>query len=154
MDLSTRSLQLRSGDADECIHPWNLASAHPAATCAATRTASPSRTHSLPASLTAAGNSPSSLPATLRPTAISLAPLKGRRSVCESDSSCHSASESYSSSCTSCSTVSGSHHSQCLDSFPTHAQHPQHTQHAGRSNLDATPSRDSNQLLVWHVSHP
>ena len=134
MDLSARSLQLHSGDADGCIHPWDLASTHPAATGAATRTASPSRTHSLPASLTADGNSPSSLPATLRP-ASSPAPLKGRRSVCESDSSCHSASESYSSSCVSCSTVSGSHHSQCLDIFPLHAQH---TQHAGRSNLDAT----------------
>lgn len=145
MDLSTRSLQLHNGDADEGIHPWRLVSTHSAATSAAARTASPSRTHSSPASLTAAGNSPSSLPATLRPTAISPAsspaPLKGRRSVCESDSSCHSASESYSSSCTSCSTVSGSHHSQCLDSFPTHAQHPQHTQHAGRSNLDATPQQ-------------
>ena len=137
-DLSTRFLQIGNDDADKGIDPWDLAATHSAAAGAAALTPQPSRTHSLPAGLTAAGNSSLSLPATLRPTAISPAsspaPFKGVRNVCDSDSICHSESESCSSDCTSCPTVSGSHHSQRLDSFPTHAQH---TQHAGRFDLDA-----------------
>ena len=143
MDLSTRSLQLHKDDNDEGVDPSNLASTRSAATCATTLSALPGRSYSLPASLTGAGNSPSSLPARpLRPTAISPAgspaPLKGVPQVCDWDSSSHSESGSSSSNCCSCSTVSRSHHSQCLDSFPTHAQH---TQHAGRFDLDAAPQQ-------------
>lgn len=140
-DLSTKLLHLHE-DVDEGT---DVASTQSDGTCAATLTALPGTAHSLPASLPAAGSSYFSLPTTPRPATISprssSAPLNGMPNVCDTDSSSHSGSESYSSISTA---SSGSHHKHRLDSFPTHAQHPQHaqhSQHAGTFDFSAMPQQ-------------